>query len=133
MRSLARAFLARCPVCGSRGIWESFGQTVERCPRCAYAFTREEGYWAGALIVAMAFVLILFAAVLVGGMVLFWPDVPWNGLLVASLVVIGGAPFLLYPQSKMLWVWLDQRVHPYERGERDWEEREGTGDGQRAS
>jgi uncharacterized protein (DUF983 family) len=124
VRTFLYALLARCPVCGSKGIWVDFGQTVDRCPRCAYAFSREEGYWVGALIVAMAFVLILFFAVFVGGMALFWPDVPWNGLLVASLVVVGGAPFALYRQSKTLWVWLDQRIHPYAGDERDWE-REG--------
>lgn len=123
MRSLGRALLARCPVCGRKDIWATYGETVDACPGCGYGFSREEGYWAGALIVAMAFVLILFFLVFVGGMLLFWPDVPWNGLLAASLIVIGGAPFALYRQSKMLWVWVDQHVHPYTSAERDWEER----------
>jgi uncharacterized protein (DUF983 family) len=121
MRSLGRALLARCPVCGEGEIWERFGETVEHCPGCGYSFSREEGYWAGALIVAMAIVLLLFFVIFVGGIVLFWPDVPWNALLLVSLVAIGGAPFLLYPQSKTIWVWLDQRVHPYDPSERDWE------------
>jgi uncharacterized protein (DUF983 family) len=123
MRSLGRALLARCPVCGEKRVWATFGDMVEECPSCGYRFSREEGYWVGGLIIAMAFVLILFFVVFVGGMLLFWPDVPWNGLLLVSLVVIGGAPFALYRQSKTLWVWLDQRVHPYDPSERDWEGR----------
>jgi uncharacterized protein (DUF983 family) len=123
-RRLGRALLARCPICGERAIWsDKYGQMVVRCPRCHYRFSREEGYWAGALIVAMAIVLLLFALIFVGGMLLFWPDVPWNALLLVSFVVIGGAPFVLYPQSKTIWVFLDQLVHPYDVAERDWEER----------
>jgi uncharacterized protein (DUF983 family) len=121
MRSFGRALLGHCPVCGEKAIWQTFGDMVDACPRCAYAFSKEEGYWTGALIVAMALVLILFFVIFVGGMLLFWPDVPWNGLLLVSLVVIGGAPFALYRQSKTVWVWLDQRVHPYDPSERDWE------------
>lgn len=124
MRSLARALLARCPVCGSKGIWQSFGQTVDHCPRCGYRYDREEGYWVGALIVNMAFVLVLFFAVFVGGMVVTWPDVPWTGLLVATVLTMGLGPVVLYRQSKTVWVWLDQRVHPYDPEERqDWESR----------
>jgi uncharacterized protein (DUF983 family) len=123
-RKFGRAMLARCPVCGEQNIWsETYGQMVEDCPRCGYVFSREEGYWTGALIVAMAIVLILFFLIFVGGMVLFWPDVPWNALLLISLVVIGGAPFALYKQSKTIWVFLDQLVHPYDVSERDWEGR----------
>jgi uncharacterized protein (DUF983 family) len=122
MASLVRALLARCPVCGSGGIWRSFGQLVDRCPRCAYAFSREEGYWTGALIVNMAFALLLFFGIFVGGMLLTWPDVPWMVLSVASIGAMAIGPVVLYPQSKTLWVWLDQRVHPYAGDERDWEQ-----------
>ena len=122
MRGLGRALLAHCPVCGEKAIWETFGETVEACPGCGYRFSREEGYWVGGLIISMAFVLILFAAVFVGGLLIFWPDVPWNGLLLVSTLVIGAAPFALYRQSKTLWVWVDQHIHPYSGTERDWEQ-----------
>lgn len=122
MRSLVRALLARCPVCGSRGIWRSYGQTVDACPGCGYRFSREEGYWAGALIVNIGVAMFLFFVVFVGGMLVTWPDVPWTGLLITLLVVMGLAPAMLYRQSKTIWVWLDQRVHPYVGEERDWEQ-----------
>ena len=122
MRSLVRALAAHCPVCGSGGIWRSYGQLQDACPRCRYAFSREEGYWAGALIVNMAFALLLFLLVFVGGMVVTWPDVPWNGLLVATVAALALGPALLYRQSKMVWVWLDQRVHPYTAEERTWQQ-----------
>ena len=111
MRSLMWSLLARCPLCGARGIWRSFGQERERCPQCAFPFSREEGYWTGALIINIAVAILLFFVVFVGGMVLTWPDVPWNGLLIATAVVMVAAPLLLYPQSKTVWLWMDLRFN----------------------
>jgi uncharacterized protein (DUF983 family) len=123
MRGLLAAMLARCPVCGSKGIWRSFGQTVDNCPTCRYRYEREEGYWVGGLIVAMGFEILLFLVILVGGMLITWPDVPWTALSITLVVVLGLAPVLLYPQSKTVWVWLDLKIHPYSGDERDWEQR----------
>lgn len=120
---LGAALIAHCPVCGSGGIWKSFGQTVDRCPRCGYRYSRESGYWTGGLIINIAIAIFLFFVIFVGGMLITWPDVPWNGLLVATIAVMALSPILLYPQSKMLWVWLDHKIHPYEGQERDWEGR----------
>ena len=123
MRRFARAVRARCPLCGDKRIWKSFGETVAACPTCAYRFEREEGYWVGALIVNIGVAIVLFVVIAVGGMAVTWPDVPWNGLLIASMVAMGTAAILFYPQSKTIWVWLDLMVHPYEGDERDWERR----------
>ena len=123
-RRLLRAVVARCPLCGSNGIWRSFGQLHATCPGCGYRFEREPGYWAGALTVNIGVAMALFFVVFVGGLFLFWPDVPWTGLLIATLVAMAVAPIALYPQSKTLWVWVDQLVHPYRGEERDWERRD---------
>jgi len=102
---------ARCPLCGSGGIWRSFGQEAERCPHCAFPFSREEGYWTGALIVNIGVAIALFFIMFLGGLALTWPDVPWNALLIVTLVVMAAAPALLYPQSKMVWLWIDLRFN----------------------
>ena len=120
---LGAALLARCPVCGSKGIWKSFGQTVDACPGCGYRFSRESGYWTGGLIINIGVAMALFFVVFVGGMLVTWPDVPWTALLIATLGAMILAPILLYPQSKTVWVWLDHKIHPYEGDERDWEAR----------
>jgi len=125
LRGLTAAALARCPVCGSSGIWSSFGQTVDQCPGCRYRYAREEGYWVGGLIVNLALAFLLFLLVFVGGMLVTWPDVPWTGLLIATVAAMVLAPVILYPQSKTIWVWLDLKVHPYEGDERDWERQPG--------
>ena len=123
MKGLFRAMLAHCPHCGEKRIWQSFGETVANCPTCGYRYEREEGYWVGAMIVSIGAVMITFMAVFVGGMLITWPDVPWNTLLIltASLMVL--MPIVFYRQTKTIWVWLDLKVHPYEGDERDWEQR----------
>lgn len=119
MRRLLRALLGRCPLCGSKGIWRSFGQTVERCPGCNYLYDREEGYWVGGLIVNIAFAMGLFFVLFVGGMLITWPDVPWTALLIVNLVALGLGPVLFYPLSKTIWVWLDVTfLHPLDRRSR---------------
>ena len=108
-------------MCGSGGIWKSFGQTVDNCPGCGYRYNRESGYWTGGLVINIGIAMFLFFVVFVGGMLITWPDVPWTGLLITTIAVMALAPIVLYPQSKTLWVWVDQKIHPYEGTERDWE------------
>ena len=121
MKGFFRALLARCPHCGEKRIWKSFGETVANCPTCGYRYEREEGYWVGAMVVSIGAVMITFMTVFVGGMIVTWPDVPWNALLIltASLMVL--MPIVFYRQTKTIWVWLDLLVHPYEGEERDWQ------------
>ncbi|HWC14969.1 MAG TPA: DUF983 domain-containing protein [Actinomycetota bacterium] len=107
MPSLISALRGHCPICDEKNIWRSFGQTYDDCPRCGRRFEREDGYWVGALIVAIAIVMGLLVLVFVIPMMVTWPDVPWVALLAASLVVLGVSPFVFYPQSKTIWVWLD--------------------------
>ena len=123
MRGFVRALGARCPHCGERRIWVSFGQTVDNCPTCGYRYEREEGYWVGAMVVSIGMVMLTFMAVFVGGMLLTWPDVPWNVLLVATCALMILMPIVLYRQTKTIWVWLDLKIHPYEGDERDWQGR----------
>lgn len=121
MRGFLRALAAHCPLCGERRIWVSFGQTVDVCPGCGYTYAREEGYWVGGMIVAIGIAMGLFFVMVVGGMLVTWPDVPWTALLISTLAVMALAPVLLYRQSKTIWVWIDLKVHPYHGAERDWE------------
>ena len=56
----------------------------------------------------------LFGIVFVGGMIVTWPDVPWNGLLITLVVLNGTLPFLLYPWTKTTWVGLHLAFVPPE-------------------
>ena len=115
LRALGRGLLKRCPRCGQRRLFRSWFTLVERCPGCGLRFEREEGYWVGALIVNIAVTSLAFLVVLVGGMVAFWPDVPWVGLTVAAVVVNVVVPVVFYPFSKTIWMGLDVALHRMDR------------------
>lgn len=111
---LERALARRCPRCGSDGILESFFDLHERCPQCGHKFEREPGYWVGAMIIITTITFALFLTLLVGGMVLTWPDVPWTGLLIITLAANLVIPILAYPRAKTLWMALELGWHPLE-------------------
>ena len=120
-RLLSRGLRRRCAVCGGGELFTSWSTMVESCPTCGRRFEREEGYWLGAMIVNIAVTEGLFVLVLVGGMVLTWPDVPWTPLLIVAIAVNIIVPILFYPRSKTIWVALDvgflQQMEP--GGDRD--------------
>jgi uncharacterized protein (DUF983 family) len=114
---IRRALRLRCPVCGSGGIWRAFGQLVERCPGCDYAFEREEGYWTGGLIVNLAVAMFVFFLVLVGGFIAYGASLPvWLAVLAGALMVV--LPIVCYPWSKTLWMVVDLTINPYTTDER---------------
>ena len=88
---------------------------VDSCPRCSLLFERDEGYWVGAMIVNTAFAIAAFLAIVVGGAAFTWPSVPWNTLLIASIVATLVVPVALYPISKTVWLAMDLLVRPRER------------------
>jgi uncharacterized protein (DUF983 family) len=87
---------------------------AEHCRGCGHRFERHEGYWVGAVAINTVVTILVFAVVFVGGMVITWPDVPWNLLLVVTVTVNIVFPILFYPWSKTLWVALDLAIHPPE-------------------
>lgn len=107
VRTFGRALLLRCPRCGARGVVRFWARLPEACPGCGHSFEHEEGYWLGAVAVNTVAVMAAFAVVFVGGMVLTWPEVPWNGLLIATVAVSALFPIAFYPWAKTLWVALD--------------------------
>lgn len=107
-QAVRRGLAGRCPRCGSRGIFGGFADLQDACPTCGLTFEREEGYWVGAMIVIFALVEVVFGLMLVGGILLTWPDVPWTTLLIAGLVLNGVVPFVGYGWAKAIWLGLDR-------------------------
>lgn len=111
---LARGLRKRCPRCASGGVFRSFFDLHQRCPGCGHRFQREPGYWVGAMIIITVITFGLFLLVFVGGMVLTWPDVPWNLLAVVTILANLVVPAALYPVAKTLWVALELGWNPLE-------------------
>jgi len=87
------------------------------CPQCAITFERDPGYWLGAMIINTAVTIGIFLAAFVGATVATWPEVPWTGVLIATMILNVVVPVVFYPWSKTLFVALDLSVRPYSESE----------------
>ena len=56
----------------------------------------------------------VFALCFVLGMVIFWPEVPWNALLVVCLIAVVVTPVLIFPLTKMFYLAVDLSFRPPE-------------------
>ncbi len=113
-RRLGRALLLRCPNCGRRGVVSGWFDLAESCPRCRLRFERHEGYWLGAIAINTIVAIGVLAATLVGLTIAWWPDPPWQRILVIVVLATAAAPIAFYPWSKTIWVALELTVHPAE-------------------
>jgi hypothetical protein len=80
---------------------------MDSCPRCGYVFSREEGYWVGAVIVNTAATMGLFLAVFLASILVMAPNIDWVVLLVVGVGVNLVFPVLFYPFSKTIWMAVD--------------------------
>lgn len=117
LKMVGRGLIKRCPRCGSGGIFRSFFDLHPRCPNCGLLFEREEGYWVGSMIVITTITFGLFLLIFVGGMLVTWPDVPWNWLLGITIGANLVIPIVAYPNAKTLWSALEMSWHPLEPAE----------------
>jgi uncharacterized protein (DUF983 family) len=83
---------------------------VDDCPRCGLHFERTEGYWLGAMLINLSVTMGVFLVVFVGGIVLMWPDVPWNALLVTVVLVNLLLPIAFHPIARTSWVAIERHV-----------------------
>jgi len=110
--TFGRGLRGRCPNCGGGKLFTGMADLKPACPKCGLRFEREDGYWVGAMTVLMAVVLIVFGVFFIGGMLLFWPDVPWTALVWGGVGLNILVPFVLYGWSKTVWLGLDMAFSP---------------------
>jgi len=111
-KAVGRGLRGHCPNCGAGKIFTGMADLKPACPSCGFHFEREDGYWVGAMTVLMTVVLIVFGLFFVVGMLLFWPDVPWNTLVWGGVGLNIIIPFALYGWSKTVWLGLDTAFSP---------------------
>jgi hypothetical protein len=84
-----------------------------RCPRCGLPLERgEQGYQVGSYMFAIIAAELVFAAILVGVLLLTWPDPPWDLLLYGGMLLMIVVPFLFFPFSKTLFLAFDLTFRP---------------------
>jgi hypothetical protein len=86
----------------------------ERCPRCDFPLDRVEGHWLGSLGVNTIVSFGVLFATVVAGVVIFYPDIPVLGLVVAVVVVGLVVPLLFFPFSRTIWSAIDLAMRPVE-------------------
>ena len=80
---------------------------VPTCPGCGHRFTREEGFWVGAIIMNTAATEALFGVFFVATAIATAPEIPWGPMLLVGLLTNGIFPIFFYPFSKTIWVAVD--------------------------
>jgi uncharacterized protein (DUF983 family) len=108
---LARGLVKRCPRCGQRRLFRRWFEIAPRCPRCGLLFDRGEGFWLGTMAINLGVTELAFGALLVGGIVLTWPDVPWVALTVGAILINAVLPLVLFPFAKTTFLAVDILMH----------------------
>ena len=88
------------------------------CPRCQLILDRgEDDYFLGGY--TINFVTAELLAVFGGGVgiLLTWPDVPWNWITWILILLMILFPILFYPISKTLWLAVDLIIRPLTPGD----------------
>ena len=107
-----RGLRRRCPLCGERGIFESWFRQRDRCPTCNYPTTRVADQWIGAYGLNLIVSFTVLVATIGLGFVATYPDPPIATLLVVCSAVAIGVPALFQPISRSLWSAIDLAMRP---------------------
>jgi uncharacterized protein (DUF983 family) len=102
-----RGIKRSCPICSNRRIFSSYFKLKERCPRCGYNFSREDGYWVGAIIMNTAITEALFLLLFIVSIIVMAPDIDWIVLLIIGVATNLIFPVIFYPFSKTIWMAFD--------------------------
>ena len=98
-----------CPRCREGAEFSGPFRMNENCPSCGLVFTREAGYFLGAMYFSYMLGVAAVSPLVVCGVVLGWP--PWT-IGVASTAVLAVLSPWLFQFSRVLWLWSDQRIDP---------------------
>jgi uncharacterized protein (DUF983 family) len=102
-----RGIKRSCPICGNGKIFSTYFKLKAACPQCNYNFSREDGYWVGAIIMNTAVTFALFLLLFIVSIVAMAPDINWMVLLVIGVATNLIFPVLFYPFSKTIWMAFD--------------------------
>ena len=113
-RLLGRGLSRRCPLCGSGGLFTSFFEVRDRCPRCHFPIRREEGHWLGAVGINTVVTLGLLLVTIAVGFALTWQERRAAPIFVAAFLVAGVTPIAFFGSSQTLWSAVHLAMRPVE-------------------
>ncbi|HFC12439.1 MAG TPA: DUF983 domain-containing protein [Anaerolineae bacterium] len=103
-----------CPRCRQEKIFSSFVRMNKACSQCGTVYEREMGYYLMAVTIAYAMEVILLAPLL---LYLFFSSlsvIQFAAITIVGVIVV--APFA-FRWSRILWLHIDQFIHPREEKE----------------
>jgi uncharacterized protein (DUF983 family) len=108
---LAGLLRQRCPRCRQGRVFRTATRMNEACPVCGLAFTREEGYFLGAMYVSYA-LSTLFLGLGMLAIHLIWPDLDLGLAVLAAVVAY--LPFVpaVFRYSRVIWIYFDRWAWP---------------------
>lgn len=96
-------------------MFASFLHMKSSCSHCGLKFNRgEHDFFIGAYTVNLIGAELIVTIAMVIGIIISWPDVPWNALLYGLIPLAVLAPLLTYRYASALWLTLDLRFRPAE-------------------
>jgi len=113
-RLLRRGLLRRCPLCGGGGMFQTFLQVRERCPRCNFPIVREEGHWLGAIGINTIVTLGLLFVTMLVGFLLTIDERRAAPIFISCFLVAGLTPLLFFGTSQTVWSAIDLAMRPLE-------------------
>ena len=82
----------------------------DRCPSCGLLFTREPGYFLGAMYISYG----LGIAMICGFGAVFWAATRWSWTRIGVWAIVLFLPFvsMVTYLARVLWIYLDQTIDP---------------------
>ena len=107
-KALARCLALLCPVCGQSRIFARLFQIKERCAACGAVFKREEGFFVGAILVAVVTTeAVIVLAYLISLPIIAGHDQLVIGVLLALALIF---PVLFFHHSWSIWLSFDHFI-----------------------
>jgi uncharacterized protein (DUF983 family) len=101
----------RCPRCREGAIFRGWLAMHETCPVCGLRFSREPGYFIGAMYVSYG----LSVPPVLALVVVLWRVAGWSFGAAVAGAFVAYLPFvpLVVRLSRVLWIWIDRAVDPH--------------------
>ena len=107
---LSRCLTLRCPACGRSSIFQSPFRVRHHCPACGAIFQREDGFFAGAIMVNMVTTELVILAVYLTCLAVIGPQ---DGLIHSTLFALTVlVPAALYHHCWGVWLSLVHLIEP---------------------
>lgn len=107
-RMIFRGARRRCPNCGGGDLFRGYTTLRSACPRCGLLLDRgEEDYFLGAYTVNFVTAELGLVALLLGLILVTWPDVSWDWILWGGIALMVVLPILFFPFSRTIWLSVD--------------------------